>query len=97
MVTLELLKEDLSIESVAKQRGLTLGSIVSHIDKLKGLKLIDSAFMEQLKNTIPKETFDAIFAEFKKSEDGKLTAIYEHFEGAYSYNMLRLVRLFAGG
>jgi hypothetical protein len=61
---------------------------------LKGLNLIDGSFIEELKNAVPKEHFDAIFAELKRSEDGKLKPIYDKFEGQYSYATIQLVRLF---
>jgi hypothetical protein len=96
LTTLALLKEDLSIDAVAAIRELTPGTIVNHIDKLNGLKLLDAAFLEQLKNTIPKEDFDILYAAFEQSEEGKLTPIYEQFEGRYSYTTVRLVRLFMG-
>ncbi len=51
--------------------------------------------MENLKDIIPKNDFDIIFAELKKSEDGKLTSVYDKFEGKYSYACIRVVRLFA--
>jgi ATP-dependent exoDNAse (exonuclease V) alpha subunit len=96
ITTLDLLKENLSIELIAEKRGLTAGTIMNHIEKLKGLKLIDDSFIEGLKNTIPKENFDVIFAELKRSEDGKLKSIHDKFEGQYSYATIQLVRLFMG-
>lgn len=96
ITTLTLLKDNLSIESIAAKRGLTAGTIVNHIEKLKDLNLIDSSFIEELKNAISKENFDAIFAELKRSEDGKLKPIYDKFEGQHSYATIQLVRLSVG-
>lgn len=94
ITTLDMLKEPLSIEAIAEKRGLSVGTIINHIEKLKGLKLIDGAFIEEFKSRLPKEDFDDIFAELKKSEDGKLKPICEKFEGKYPYSTLQLVRLF---
>lgn len=96
MITLDLLKENGSIEAIAAQRGLTTGTIVSHLEKLKGLKLIDAAFLEGLKNSLPQEDFAILCAELKTSEDGKLKPIHDKFAGQYSFATIQLVRLFMG-
>lgn len=97
ITTLEMLKENLSIESIADKRGLSVVTILCHIEKLQSLNQIDNSFIDHLKSTITKEDFDIIFAEFEKSEDGKLKPIYETFEGKYAYTNIQLVRLFFNG
>jgi hypothetical protein len=94
MTTLEMLKENPSIQSVAEKRGLTLGTIIGHVEKLKGLKQIDQVQLDSLKNSISKNDFDLIFSEFKKSEDQKMKSVYEKFEGKYSYDYIKIVKLF---
>ncbi len=94
MTTLAMLNESLSLESIAEKRGLSFGTIITHIEKLKNLQQIDSSLIENLKDVFPKNDFDLIFSELKKSEDGKLKPIYDKFEGRYSYNSIQLVRLF---
>ena len=89
-----MLKENLSIELTAERRELTIGTVVNHIEKLKGLKLIDSSLIGELKLTLPKEDFDVILAELQKSEDGKLKSVYDKLKGQYSYITIQLVRLF---
>ncbi len=96
MITLELLKDGGSLESIASTRGLSVGTIVSHIEKAKGLKLMDKDHLEPLKAQIPKEDFDIIFSELEKSDDGKLKTVYEKYAGKYSYDAIKIVRLFAG-
>ncbi len=96
ITTLEMLKENLSVESIAEKRGLAVVTIISHIEKLKGLNQIDDAYISHLKDIVPKEDFDIIFAELEKSEDGKLRPVYEKFEGRYSYASIQVVRLFVG-
>jgi len=94
ITTLEMLKENLSIELIAAKRGLSAGTVISHIEKLKRLRQIDNALMENLKAVISKNDFDIIFAELEKSEDGKLKPLYDKFEGKYPYACLQIVRLF---
>src|SRR3990167_156524 len=79
ITTHALLKENKSLSDIAKIRGLTLSTIIAHIEKLKKLKQLDAALMEHLKKEIPPEDFDLILSAFKKSEDGKLTPIYDAF------------------
>ena len=96
MITLELLKDGGSFESIAEKRGLSVGTIVNHIEKSKGLKLIDKDKIGPLKDQIPKEDFDIILSELEKSEDGKLKTIYDKYEEKYSYICIQIVRLFVG-
>jgi len=94
ITTLEMFKENLSIESIAAKRGLSLRTIIGHIEKLKGLNQLDQVLMTNLKNAISENDFDIIFAELEKSEDGKLRPVYDKFEGKYSYICIQIVRLF---
>ncbi len=94
ITTLQMVKEKLSIESIAEKRALSKGTVLSHIEKLKGLKLIDSSALSYFKDLLPEEEFEIILAELKQSIDGKLTPIYDKFAGKYSYASIQLVRLF---
>lgn len=93
ITTLQMLQEKLSIESIAKKRGVTIGTVINHIEKLKGLKQINNALIAHVKNAIPKTDFDLIFAALEKSENGSLKPIYDKFEGKYSYDCIKIVRL----
>lgn len=97
LITLDMLNKDLSPQAIATERGLTLGTIISHIEKLKALNKLDNAYMSRLKDLLPEEDekiFEIIINELKQSEDGKLTPIFDKLEGKYSYSYIRLVRLF---
>lgn len=94
ITTMELLKNKLSINAIAAQRELSASTIFAHIEKVKGLKLISNADIQHLKEELSETEFDSIFNEIKKSEDGKLTPIVEAFAGKYSYDTVKLVRLF---
>lgn len=97
ITTLAMLKENLSVHSIAAKRGLSIGTIMGHIEKLNGLKQIDHSIMEALKNTLPPSDFDEIHAELSKSTDGRISPVYEKFNGKYSYASIRLVRLASQG
>lgn len=96
ITTLEMLKENLSIESIAEKRELTVGTVIAHIEKLKGLKQVDYTLIVNLKNAMPANDFDLIFSALEKSSDGNIASIYNQFEGKYSYTRIKIVRLFVG-
>lgn len=94
LTTLEMLKEKLSLTDIAAKRELKVGTILSHLEKLKGLKKIENADIFYLKETLPKEDFELIYTELKNSQDGKIYPIYDKYKGKYSYATIQLVRLF---
>lgn len=94
MTTLEMLKENLSIESIAEKRKASIDTIIKHIEKLQSLKKVDSVSMACLKKGIPEADFDIIFSALNQSEDGRLKPVYEQFSGKYSYANIKIVRLF---
>lgn len=94
LITLDMLTKNASIESIAAKRALTVGTIISHIEKGMSLRQIDQPILENLKNGLPKIDFEIIFSALKQSKDGKLKTLYDEFAGKYSYASLQLVRLF---
>ncbi len=94
MTTLQMLLDDLLVDEIAAKRELSVATIISHVEKLKGLQLLDDACMSRLKESLSQNDFDAIFAELKQSADGLLTPVYDKFEGRYSFANIRMVRLF---
>lgn len=95
LLTLELLKEKLSIEKIAEKLGFTFNTIITHLEKLKGIDYIKPEDIEHLKSSISADDFAVIHHEFQLSADGRLTPIFEKFDGEYSFEQLKLVRLFA--
>ncbi|MGL6161422.1 helix-turn-helix domain-containing protein [Microbulbifer sp.] len=93
LATKEMLEEKLSLQEIADRRGLTLGTILSHLEKLKGSNQLPD--IEYLKASLSENDIATILAAFKKSEDGTLTPIHREFDGKYSFEDLRLARLFA--
>lgn len=95
ITTFEMLKDNVPIKSIAATRGLTVGTIVGHIEKLRGLEMIEESHLAEIRKILPANDFDEIIAEFKNSEDGHLKPIYDKFNGKYSYDDIKIVRLFA--
>jgi hypothetical protein len=94
LVTLEIFKTNPSIEAIAAERGLTKETVLHHIEKLNGLRLIHISELAFIRSQVPKDEFDAIFSAFISSDDSSLSTIYHKFDGQYTYENIRLVRLF---
>ena len=88
--TLALVSEKLSLADIAKKRGMTPGTIISHLEKLKAKN--SSLNFDAYK---PKEKDLKIISDaFKKSKETKISPIHQVLDGRYSYEELRLARLF---
>jgi len=88
--TKQLLDEGLSIEGMAKRRGVTMGTILAHLEKLKELDA--SIVLDRFKPE--KKVLKEIQKTFAKFEDTKLSPVHKKLDGKYSYEDLRLARLF---
>lgn len=95
--TKQMLDQGLSVKEIAKKRGLKSDTILDHIEEIK---MEDPRFnIYNLRNGIPKTKFQNIYNAFKKvgmGTDGKyrLAPIKELLGPKYSYEEIRLVRLF---
>lgn len=88
--TLVLLKEERSLKDIAQERGMTLGTIISHLEKLK-----DGKYEIDLKPYKPKSGDLRIIKEaFGLQGDTKLSSVHRKLKGKYGYEDLRLARLF---
>jgi len=88
--TLVLLKEKKSLKEMAKSRGVAIGTIVSHFEKLK-----EKGHDLDLKLYKPKSSDLKIIRQaFKESKETKLAPVFNKLDGKYSYDELRLARLF---
>ncbi len=97
-VTLALLKSGTTIAAVAATRGITVGTVASHVEQLlfknkltRGelMPLIDPSLVEAL------PTIHALFREVPEDSSlrGKLKPVFDKLQGKYSYDDLRLARL----
>ena len=88
--TRTLVKKGLSIQDIAESRGMTTGTIISHLEKLK--KCIDTIDFSHFK---PKEKdLKKIKQAFIDTGDTKLAPVRSLLDKKYSYEELRLARLF---
>jgi len=94
-ITLSLFLKGHTPQTIANQRGLSLGTILDHLEKIK--EKDHSISFAWLKNTMPTNHFKIISQAFKKIGvvNGKrpLGPVHEFLRGKYDYDKLRLVRL----
>jgi tRNA A37 threonylcarbamoyladenosine biosynthesis protein TsaE len=97
LISKELVENKLSLKEIVEERGFTRGTIISHLVKLKtdypdldisrykpaakDLKLIKTAFIKASKNK-------------KDDEPVKLNVVFKQLKQKFSYEELRLARLF---
>ncbi|MBT6253883.1 DNA helicase RecQ [Candidatus Uhrbacteria bacterium] len=85
-----LLAEKLSIDEIAKERGLSAGTIVAHIEKL-----VYSDEIPDIEHIKPKETeFKVMRDAFEGAGSTSLTYIFKKLDEKYGYDELRVARLF---
>lgn len=96
-ITKELVEKGLTLKELVAERGFTKGTIIGHLSKLKtdhpdldidryrpdekNLELIKTAYFKMLKNK-------------KKDDPITLTPVYNQLKQKFSYDELRLARLF---
>ena len=87
----------LSLKEIAKERNMTFGTIVSHLEKLAADKKIDpSRDLAHLKRDPARfeEMRKAFETVYKKEQRLLLSPVRAIVGDAYSYDELRLARLF---
>lgn len=94
LLTVALLKQGLSLAEIAEKRGLSIGTVVNHLEKLRRLNQVAVETLEPLRALIPPADFASMMASLRQSTEGRLKPLYEQFEGRYSYDELKIVRLF---
>ncbi|MDA1038168.1 MAG: DNA helicase RecQ [bacterium] len=88
--TKALLTEKQSIEEISRTRGLSEGTIIQHVEKLV---LEDEGL--SIDHLRPKEkTFEEIKEAFTLTQSAALTPVFKKLNERFSYDELRLVRLF---
>ena len=95
--TKKMLEKGMAIKQISKERNLKTETIIEHIEKIK--KEDPSFNIYNLKNAIPASKFKHVYMVFRKigmNEDGhyRLAPVKELLGPKYTYDDLRLVRLF---
>lgn len=98
--TLSLLQSGFGVSEIATMRNLQAETIISHIEKLKDKDLVKAKDLAHIKSTIPLAKFRAISSAFHKvgiapgDKTYRLTKAKDLLGSTYSFDDLRLVRLF---
>ena len=87
-----LLAEEFTVEEIAKKREMTRGTVVGHIEKLK--ELGECPDISHVEKTIPKDRLEKIKKAFAKSGDTKLSPVRNILGSSFTFDELRLARLF---
>jgi len=88
--TKKLWEDGLNIEQIAKIKGCVIGTVINHLEKLK-----ESGCILDLDKIKPElNRFNQIKAAFIQSKDNKLSPVKTILGDDYSYDEIRLARLF---
>jgi len=87
-----LLAEEFTVDEIAKKREMTKGTVVGHIEKLR--ELGECPDISHVEKTIPKERMAKIRKAFAKSGDTKLSPVRNILGSSFTFDELRLARLF---
>ena len=85
--------EGKNLIEIAKARGLTGTTILSHVEKLVGQGQIPRVDLARLLDAKLAAALADLHATFRELSTDRLAPVYDHFHGAYSYDELRVVRM----
>lgn len=87
-VTQEMLSKGLTLKEIAAERNLSVDTIIGHIEKLAEMK--EKVVLDHV--LPPKKDVTAIRKAFKELDTKKLTPVFDHLRGKYTFHEIRLVR-----
>jgi DNA-binding CsgD family transcriptional regulator len=90
--TFNIIKSGKTVKETAKERGLTEGTIINHLEELLAKGKLQRESIAHLARGSEKE-INLIKKELKKDKSGKLKPVFDALGGKYSYEQIRLVRL----
>lgn len=88
--TKEMVSQKIPLSKIAEEEGFTEGTITNHIEKL--LEAGEEINIDYLKPS--QEKFEKIKTAFEKCGNEKLKPVFDHLGEKYSYDEIRLVKLF---
>jgi len=93
--TRECVEAGKSLDEIARERGLTRGTVFSHIEKLRASKVLS---IEQVAHLVPndvemKKAIAEIHSAFGEVGTEYLKSAHEHFDGRFDYDTIRFARL----
>jgi len=92
--TLILIQEGHSISDIAKIRSLKVGTLIDHVEKIVERGLCEVNDIQNIFSVSIIEALPVIHEVFEREGSERLSPVFEHFEGMYSYEDLRIARLF---
>ena len=90
-ITKEMVAKEMMIEDMVRERNMTGGTIISHLEKLAEEKGSEKANLEYLEQDI--KNFEKIKKAWKKIGGDKLTPIKKELGSGYSFEDIRVVKL----
>lgn len=93
--TLALIRNERTLLDIITERGVTESTIITHLEKLLMKGTLNHDDIQYLRPVdIDTEEFDMIVETFQKSDTWNLSPVRTQLKKRYSYDQLRLVRLF---
>jgi ATP-dependent exoDNAse (exonuclease V) alpha subunit len=89
-ITQELLAQKISLDDIAKSRGISVDTIIGHIEKL-----VEHKEHVEIEHLLPKKKeLQKIQDAFNVCDTTKLTPVFEYLKGKVAYRDLKLVRAY---
>lgn len=95
-ITKKMILENKTFEDIIKERKLTIGTILSHLEKLLEEKVLSQKDIAYLmpKTKEFKERLKAVQKVSENFDEFKLTPVFNALKGKYSFDEIRMVRVF---
>ena len=91
-ITKEMIAQEMMLEDIARERNLTLSTIINHLEKLAEERGTNRVKFDYIKDDI--ENFDTILKAWKKIKGDKLAPIKKALPDHISWEEIKLVKLF---
>ncbi len=91
--TLELVRQKKPLAMIARARSVTVGTILSHLEKLVAAQELQFSDLQYLLDAALVRALPEIEETFEKLDTTLLSPVHHHYKGKYSFDKLRLVRL----
>ncbi|MDB5264829.1 MAG: ATPase [Parcubacteria group bacterium] len=92
--TLALIEEGKTLEDIARIRSLTIGTICDHVSALAAGKKLDLDSVQELIPEKVQDALPAIHKAFNEVGADKLTPVFAKLKGKYSFEDIKLARVF---
>jgi ATP-dependent DNA helicase PIF1 len=93
--TLALIREGKSLAEIAKERGIVLGTVATHVERLASEGKLSKDDVHTLAGTRVRDGFSDILAAFEKFGSERLAPVFSHLKRRYTFEELKLARALA--